>query len=218
VIVDAHAHAFLPATAFARAVDALAPAERAAPVADFLAVMAANGVEPGGARPARRGGRLRRAGAARASGPVRGGGGDARAADRGPARGAARCVRVPRLAHAVVGDARRPLAESPLLPVMRHLAAEGLPLWSYLTPDQRPLLEQLPEVVPELTVVLNHLGFFPHEMRVDAHGRPAFDDPLPAAHVETVLALARHPRVHVMLSGQYRASPPRTRPTAISTA
>jgi predicted TIM-barrel fold metal-dependent hydrolase len=206
VIVDAHAHAFLPATALARAVDALAPVERAALVEDFLAIMAANGVEravlvPLGTEDAY----------------------VARALREHPGRFAAVAVihEPPTVAqlearraacgfHAVrtqwLGDPGRPLAESPLLEVLGHLAAERLPLWSYLTPDQRPLLEQLPEVVPELTIVLNHLGFFPHDMRVDAHGRPAFDDPLPAAHVETVLALARHPRVHVMLSGQYALS------------
>jgi L-fuconolactonase len=90
--------------------------------------------------------------------------------------------------------------------VLGHLAAEGLLLWTYLPPEQRPLLEQLPATVPGLRIVLNHLGFFPHDMCVDRHGRPAFEDPFPAEHVESVLRLARHPTVHLMFSGQYALS------------
>jgi L-fuconolactonase len=54
--------------------------------------------------------------------------------------------------------------------------------------------------------VLNHLGFFPHDMRVDEHGRPFFEDPLPPEHVDAVVSLAGHENVHVMLSGQYALS------------
>jgi predicted TIM-barrel fold metal-dependent hydrolase len=76
----------------------------------------------------------------------------------------------------------------------------------FVQPDQLPALLELPAAFPELPIVLNHLGFFPHDMRVDAHGRPAFDDPLPREHVEAVLSLARFETVHVMLSGQYALS------------
>jgi L-fuconolactonase len=89
---------------------------------------------------------------------------------------------------------------------LRWMAAEGLVLWSYLTPDQLPALLELPRALPDLRIVLNHLGFFPHDMRIDAHRRPAFDDPLPPERVEAVLSLARFENVHVMLSGQYTLS------------
>jgi hypothetical protein len=81
----------------------------------------------------------------------------------------------------------------------------------YVTRDQLGLLEQLPVVVPELAVVLNHLGFCPHEMRVDRYGRPAFDDPFPPGSLDPVLRLADHLPVRVMFSGQYalsREAPP----------
>lgn len=105
-----------------------------------------------------------------------------------------------------LGEPGRPLAESPALPALRWLAERGLPLWSYLAPEQLGLLLELPAVVPDLTVVLNHLGFFPEGMRVDDLGRPAFDEPLVGERVEAVLGLSRHPGVVTMISGQYALS------------
>jgi predicted TIM-barrel fold metal-dependent hydrolase len=93
-----------------------------------------------------------------------------------------------------------------MLPALRWLAERALVLWTYLTPDQLPLLRQLPEVVPDLPVVLNHFGFFPRDMRVDQHGRPAFDDPFPPAHVDVIAGLARHRSVRLMASGHYALS------------
>jgi predicted TIM-barrel fold metal-dependent hydrolase len=92
------------------------------------------------------------------------------------------------------------------LDALRWIAGQGLVLWAYPTPDQLPFLLELPAALPDLRIVLNHLGFFPHDMRVDAHGRPAFDDPLPPERVDAVLSLARFDNVHVMLSGQYALS------------
>jgi predicted TIM-barrel fold metal-dependent hydrolase len=206
VIVDAHAHVFRSALAEPRPVDGLAPAEREAPVEDLLDVMARAGVERAVLVPL--------------------GTEDTYVAEvvrAHPGRFAAVAVADPSEGvdalerrreafsfHAVramwLGDPMRALAESPMLPVLRHLAAHGLMLWTYLPPDQLPLLEQLPGAVPDLTVVLNHLGFFPHDMRVDEHARPAFDDPFPEPHVAAVLRLARFPTVHVMFSGQYALS------------
>ena len=79
-------------------------------------------------------------------------------------------------------------------------------LWTYLTRDQLPLLEQLPATVPDLPVVLNHLGFCPHGMRVDRHGRPRFEDPFPPGSLDPILGLAGHPAARVMFSGQYALS------------
>lgn len=214
MIVDAHAHVFRPAGVLERATDALAPAEREAPIEDLLAVMGAAGVGravlvPLASEDAYVAEVLaehpeRFAAVAVADRAVQ-----ARVADVSPVAALER-RRAGFPFHALrtqwLGDPSRPLADSPMLPVLEHLAAEGLLLWTYLTPDQRPLLEQLPAAVPDLRIVLNHLGFFPHDMRVDAYGRPAFDDPLPAEHVESVLRLARHPSVYLMFSGQYALS------------
>ncbi|WP_372505810.1 hypothetical protein [Actinomadura madurae] len=40
-----------------------------------------------------------------------------------------------------------------------------------------PLLRELPGTVGDLRIVLNHLGFAPHDMRVDEHGRPRSTTP-----------------------------------------
>jgi L-fucono-1,5-lactonase len=55
-------------------------------------------------------------------------------------------------------------------------------------------------------VVLNHLGFCPHDMWVDEHRRPRFDDPFPGPLVAVLERLADAPGVHVLLSGQYALS------------
>jgi predicted TIM-barrel fold metal-dependent hydrolase len=48
-------------------------------------------------------------------------------------------------------------------------------------------------------------------MRVDAHGRPAFDDPFPGDALDVVAGLAHHEPIRLMFSGQYamsREAPP----------
>jgi predicted TIM-barrel fold metal-dependent hydrolase len=55
-------------------------------------------------------------------------------------------------------------------------------------------------------VVLNHLGFCPHDMWIDEHRRPRFDDPFPDDLVQRLLRLGEAPGVHVLVSGQYALS------------
>lgn len=105
-----------------------------------------------------------------------------------------------------LGDPTRPLTDSPMLPVLTWMASEGVALWSYLPPDQVVLLDELGSLVPDLSVVLNHLGFAPTGMRVDIHRRPRFDHALPGREVERVARLARHPGFHLMFSGHYALS------------
>lgn len=218
MIVDAHVHVFRPARLRARPVDELAPADRDAPVEDLLEVLAASGVDRAVLVPlgpmdeyvaevlAAHPGRFAAVAVAgpQAQGRVPG-------ADPVAALHALLDAGFAGLRTQWLGEPGRPLAESPMLPVLRELAARGLPLWSYLPPEQLPLLRELPDVVGDLRVVLNHLGFAPHDMRVDRHGRPAFDDPFPPHVVETVRALAAHPGTYLMFSGQYalsRQAPP----------
>jgi L-fuconolactonase len=219
VIVDAHAHVFRRADVLPRVVDELAPADREAPVEDLLADMAGAGVDCAVLVPlateddyvaeALRDHPGRFAAVAVADAVVQG-------RERGVDPVAALERRRDRFPfHGVrtrwLGDAAAPLSESPMLPTLRHMAATGLILWTYLTRDQMGLLEELPAAVPDLRIVLNHLGFCPHEMRVDEYGRPAFDDPFPAGSLDPVLRLAAHPGAFVLLSGQYalsREAPP----------
>ena len=216
-VVDAHAHVFRPAAVSPRGVDLLAPAERDAPVEDLLRVMDDAGVDAAVlvpldtnddyvvevlrehptrfaavavARPCELG--LERDAAGRL-GP------DALEARRsGFGFGAVRT--------SWLGRPGEPVAASPALPLLQHLAAQGLVLWTYLPPDQLPLLRPVLDAVPDLRVVLNHLGFCPHDMQVDEHRRPRFSDPFPPSTTKEVQRLADHPGVHVMLSGQYALS------------
>jgi L-fuconolactonase len=214
MIVDAHAHIFRPAEELPRTVDELAPAEREAPVEDLLACMAEAHVERAVLVPlaseddyvahALRAHPDRFAAVAVAD-----------AATQGRERGVNPVAALERRREAFpfhglrtqwLGDPGAPLAESPMLPTLMHMAETGLVLWTYLSRDQLGLLEELPATLPDLAVVLNHLGFCPHRMRVDHHGRPRFDDPFPPGSLDPVLRLASHPATRVMLSGQYALS------------
>ena len=99
------------------------------------------------------------------------------------------------------------LAVFPALAAMRDA---GMKAWFYGPADQVALLDGCLELLPGLRVVLNHLGFLPNmhlELRVDDYRRPRFDMPLPPPGLEVVEALAaKHPSVHVHLSGHYAFS------------
>jgi predicted TIM-barrel fold metal-dependent hydrolase len=188
VIVDAHVHVFRRAALDGREPDALVPAEREAPVEQLRALMDAHGVGRAILVPLD--------------------GRDEYVASVLDDRFAAIAVGLHDLARrretfAFDGVRTQRLDDREAL---QWVSDHGLVLWTYLTPDQLPALRELPAAFPELRIVLNHLGFFPHDMRVDAHGRPRFEDPLPRERVEAVLALARFETVHVMLSGQYALS------------
>ena len=188
MIVDAHVHVFRRAALDGREPDALVPAEREAPVEQLAELMRAHGVDRAILVPLD--------------------GHDEYVASVLDHRFAAIAVGLHDLARrrerfAFDGVRTQRLDDREAL---RWVSDHGLVLWTYLTPDQLPALLELPRAFPELRIVLNHLGFFPHDMRVDAHGRPAFVDPLPPERVDAVLALARYETVHVMLSGQYALS------------
>jgi L-fuconolactonase len=220
VIVDAHVHAFRPAGISPRGVDALAPAQRDAPIEDFLSVMAEHGVGAAVLVPLDEHDDYVRevlqahprdfAAAAVADRAVQGRG-------HGDPVDLVRQRREAFGFHALrtqwLGIPGRPIRDSPFFPVLRLLADEGIRLWTYLVPDQLPLADDLAGELPSLTIVLNHLGFCPHDMRVDRHGRPEFDDPFPASTRARLQRLSRRPNVYIMFSGQYafsRQGPPYT--------
>jgi predicted TIM-barrel fold metal-dependent hydrolase len=91
-------------------------------------------------------------------------------------------------------------------PLLTELARGGDKLWFYGGKEQMALLELVLDELPELTVVLNHLGFWPSALEVDEHGRPRFDATYTAEGLEVVKGLARYPRVFVLLSGMYAFS------------
>ncbi|HEY7536547.1 MAG TPA: amidohydrolase family protein [Gaiellaceae bacterium] len=89
------------------------------------------------------------------------------------------------------------------LPLLAELARLGDKLWFYGGREQMQLLERALDRLPELTVVLNHLGFWPTAFHADEHGRPHFDTTYTAEGLEAVTALARFPRVYVLCTGMY---------------
>ena len=212
-IIDAHAHVFRPASIYPRGVDELAQADRDAPVEDLLELMAGGGVDgavlvPLDAHDDYIAGVLAdhpntfsaiavaepaelRAGGARGVESLR-----ARR-DRFGFQG---------LRTQWLGKPGQPVTESPAFPVLRYLAGQNLLLWSYLPPDQLPLLPRVVRELPELRVVLNHLGFCPHDIQIDEHRRPRFENPLPESTVQQVLRLSEAGGFHLMVSGQYALS------------
>jgi L-fuconolactonase len=91
----------------------------------------------------------------------------------------------------------------PLYPTLKKMAEGGQKLWFYAPPDQLPLLTMAIAALPDLKVVLNHLGFFPTGFSIGSDGLPHIPSELPAPTLPAVVALARHPSVYVMFSGQY---------------
>ena len=88
-------------------------------------------------------------------------------------------------------------------PLLAELARAGDKLWFYGDRSQMELLERVLAELPELTVVLNHLGFWPTAFHADEHGRPRFESTYTSEGLEFVSGLARFPRVHVLVTGMY---------------
>ncbi len=211
--VDAHAHVFRPSSLYDRGVSELVPAERDAPVEDLLTVMAEAGVSNVVLVPldgnddyvasvvARYPGTF--VGIAIATDLEHG------LADRDPVQALLeRHARYPFVALRTswIGHPGEPIEASPMFSVLQYLADDGIPLWSYIAPDQLALLTEAIKRLPELRVVLNHLGFTPHDMSVDEAIRPRFDNALPASLVEHICALSQYPHVYLMVSGHYALS------------
>jgi predicted TIM-barrel fold metal-dependent hydrolase len=204
--IDGHVHVFQTrALDPERSVDALAPSDRAAPVELLLATMERHGVD---------GAVLVPLGSERTY--------VADCLHRYPERFVGVCVADQQLhanpareLHACtaagfrgvrmswLGQPGRPLQESPAYATLQAMAAERIALWFYAPPEQQPLLHEAVRLLPDLTVCLNHLGFFPEHMEVDQHHRPRLRTTLPPPTLPGVLALADAPHVYVMFSGLY---------------
>src|SRR5215211_5616110 len=212
-IIDAHAHVFRPAAISPRGVDQLAPAGRDAPVEDLLEHMAGSGVDAAVLVPldayddyvATVLAEYPKTFAAIAvATPVELQAGGTRGVES--LRDRREHFGFHGLRTQWLGEPGQPVTDSPALPVLRYLAEQGLLLWTYLSPDQLPLLPEVVRELPELRVVLNHLGFCPHDMQIDEHRRPRFESPFPESTVQQVLRLSEAGGVHLMISGQYALS------------
>lgn len=95
-----------------------------------------------------------------------------------------------------------------VFPLLEAMAEMEVKAWFYGPPDQVEILDGVMALLPELKVVLNHLGFCPDmhmELRIDEDRRPRFDDiDLPPDSLPLVERLAgRHDNLFVQLSGAY---------------
>ena len=103
-------------------------------------------------------------------------------------------------------DPNQPADQIAMFPVLQQMAADGVKLWFYAPEEQVLLLDRVLDHLPQLTVVINHLGFCPSiwdEIRADEWGRPRFNLALPPKSLKTIEVIAARPNVYVHLSGQY---------------
>ena len=103
-------------------------------------------------------------------------------------------------------DPSQPADRIAMFPVLQQMAADGVKLWFYAPVEQVLLLDRVLDHIPDLEVVINHLGFCPSiwdEIRSDEWGRPRFSLALPPESLSTIEVIAARPNVYVHLSGQY---------------
>jgi L-fuconolactonase len=88
-------------------------------------------------------------------------------------------------------------------PLLAEFERLGDKLWFYAGREQMELLALVMGELPGLTVVLNHLGYWPGPFVADEHGRLRFSDPYGNENLAAVCDLARFPGVHVLCTGMY---------------
>ena len=204
MIVDAHAHVFLARTDDPqRTVDAIAPADRAAPVGELLTTMRASGVDravllPLGPEDGYVAAVLRDhpdtfRGIA-VDDPDEPNVVDVLARVRDGGFSGLRMFALPE------GDRER------WSRLVAGLADLGAVLWMYPRPDDVDAVATVAARHPQLRIVLNHSGLCQAGIGVDATGRPRIAAPVPQPSAAAVAALARHDNVAVVLSGAYAFS------------
>jgi L-fuconolactonase len=91
--------------------------------------------------------------------------------------------------------------------VLKLMAERGLVMWFYGDETQVKALDLVMRKLPNLRVVMNHLGFLPDihsELQIDEFVRPHFDVELPPVGLPVVERLAsEHENVFVHFSGHY---------------
>lgn len=92
------------------------------------------------------------------------------------------------------------------LALLEELQRRGIAAWFYSDELQLRALAGVVERFPDLTVVLNHLGFCQSGFACDEWGRPRIATQIPPATFPITEGLARHSNVVVLFSGHYAFS------------
>lgn len=90
--------------------------------------------------------------------------------------------------------------------LLAELERAGVAAWFYSDEHQLRALASVISDFPDLTVVLNHLGFCQSGFACDEWGRPRLDVTIPPPTLEIVEDLAQHPNVVSLFSGHYAFS------------
>jgi len=95
---------------------------------------------------------------------------------------------------------------APFLEMLAELERSGVAAWFYSDEHQLRALAGVIERYPDLTVVLNHLGFCQSGFACDEWGRPRIDTAIPPPSFEIVEKLSQHSNVAALFSGHYAFS------------
>lgn len=87
--------------------------------------------------------------------------------------------------------------------LLRQMDSLGLIMWFYGSYDQLKLVHLVAQELPNLKIVLNHLGFCQQGFSIDRYNRPHIDVELPPQSLVVVESLAEFLNVYVMFSGEY---------------
>ncbi len=206
MVVDAHTHVFAPVSErFPRDVHELFPPESEAPAEALLAAMAEAAVDRAVIVPLshhdeyirdtveQNPGRFAAIGVAAPGPPDVEGYRSRREASR------LRGLRLFSLGEGPAAGAE----ELDAYPLLAELQQFGDKLWFYGGREQMELLALVLTELPELAVVLNHLGYWPGPFEADEHRRPRFSGWYTDENLAAVRALARFPNVYVLCTGMY---------------
>jgi L-fuconolactonase len=209
--VDAHVHVFRARSErYPRAVHPMFPPEMEAPVEDLLSTMDSHSIERAVLVPVSEHDEYVRECLSKHESRFAGIGvleserfGDPDDVRRRFSEAGIQGLRVHHLGHATTHSVEN-LETWPVLEALAEL--DGV-LWLYVAAEELGLLSLVLDRLPELRVVLNHLGWaLPPEFQIDDLGRPRIRGPIPPPTLTTVLDLARYDTVHVMFSGEYAFS------------
>lgn len=105
-----------------------------------------------------------------------------------------------------LGDDGAPVKDLRFFPLLEEMSDRGIVAWFYSSPDQMRMLPRVLEQLPDLKVVLNHLGFCQTEILTDEWARPRISTDIPPVTLPQVLSMAAYPQVAVHFSGHYAFS------------